>query len=548
MKRKKKITSKLLVKDTPNLKTYLLIIILLLFFGIYFQFDAFKNNYIVNDDSRIHLLPYLKIQNPDLFTNDYFFSDLVSLFNPIGYNILFSIIATSFDIILFSKILSLILFVLVGIYLFQIGLLIKDKYFAYLLTFFFSFYIWTFVTLSGANPRAFAYPLIIAFLYYLMSEKYFLVCIVLLLELLFYPPAFLISIIIYSLKLINIKNFQTLRKFKLNKEILSYLITLFLCVILLIVITYKYNNPIYGESFNKKDIESMDVFSKDGGRFKTYPYDSIFSLVLKYSYLPFLLSLFSLIMFNKKYFHLNKIIYFLFISGIIMYFLSIFFADSLHYYDRYIRYTMPLFFSIIGLLGLYFLINKFNTFFFSNKQKTKYMLLWLTLLLLYVLTFNSFNKDLIDCSQDKELYSFLQTKPNDIQVVGLGQKMDCIPLYANRKVLFNYEFLQPVAKTQYLEMLNRTNAFTTILYSNISTDIFNFCSIYEVDYILLSEDLFSEKGYNKALRYLPKPFEENLIKNKIYMNSSFLKNEIIYNDNLTKIEDIFIYKCKYLKS
>lgn len=171
------------------LRIEFLIIFLAFVVGIYSQFPTFFNNYIISDDVRQHIYWMQQFQDNGLFRND-LLTDYAKNYQPWGFVALYYIFSFIVDPMIVSKVIPIILLMVSSLYLFKLVKHITNDYAGFVAA---SIFMVTPIYLDrmiGGLPRAFAYPLLIIFLYYLVRKEYLKSSFVLILQCLFYPIVF----------------------------------------------------------------------------------------------------------------------------------------------------------------------------------------------------------------------------------------------------------------------------------------------------------------------------------------------------------------------
>lgn len=166
----------------------ILIVLLLVSLGIsiYVDYPFLKNRLLIDDDLRTTTYWMPKFQDPELF-NDYISKRMIqnSYRYSLGYVLLYYITSFIMEPILFSKILPLILVPLTAYFFFKVGRLIAGNV-AGIFTSFFAIPFLQYYTFAGGITRAFCWPLLGAFVYFLLSKQYWKVSLILILQALFY--------------------------------------------------------------------------------------------------------------------------------------------------------------------------------------------------------------------------------------------------------------------------------------------------------------------------------------------------------------------------
>ena len=126
----------------------------------------------------------------------------------LGYGLLFYLASFVIDHIWLSKWLVFALMPLCVTYLFKLGKLLDDNVTAISLSLLFVFFILAShqsISIAGGLQRAFAVPLLIIFLYYMIREQYIGAGLMILMSALFYWPNFPLAVLVYGLSLIKVE-------------------------------------------------------------------------------------------------------------------------------------------------------------------------------------------------------------------------------------------------------------------------------------------------------------------------------------------------------
>jgi hypothetical protein len=157
--------------------------------------QAFASDYVVQDDARQHIFWMQRFLDPELFPND-LIADYFQAAAPIGYEWLYrSLAMLGLTPDLVSKILPFFLGLITVGYGYFLSLEIFPLPFgAFISAALLNQAIWGSDEISSATPRAFLYPLLIAFLFYMLRQARWRSALVLVLQAIFYPPIILISV------------------------------------------------------------------------------------------------------------------------------------------------------------------------------------------------------------------------------------------------------------------------------------------------------------------------------------------------------------------
>ncbi|XQQ07612.1 MAG: hypothetical protein EDM05_61445 [Leptolyngbya sp. IPPAS B-1204] len=150
-----------------------------LYFGLVSLHYALSQAYLVQDDARLHIVWLQQWMDPELFPQD----GIARYYQTIqagGFKTLYwSMAQLGIEPLRLAKLLPTLLALITTVYLFQFSLaLLPVPAAAFLATLLLNQNIWFKDDLISATPRAFVYPLLAAFLYYLVRRR-FACCLVL---------------------------------------------------------------------------------------------------------------------------------------------------------------------------------------------------------------------------------------------------------------------------------------------------------------------------------------------------------------------------------
>ncbi|NJN30140.1 MAG: hypothetical protein HC824_06635 [Synechococcales cyanobacterium RM1_1_8] len=163
-------------------------------FSLLFYQQAFSAPFVIQDDARQHIFWMRRFLDPELFPND-LIADYFESVAPAGYSLLYRIAALlGFDPILFSKLLPLGLSLIAVSYCFGLSLTIFPLPVAAFSSALLLAQSLCFTdTLVSGIQKAFIYPFVCAFLYYLAQRRWLGTVISLVLLGGFYPQMVLIA-------------------------------------------------------------------------------------------------------------------------------------------------------------------------------------------------------------------------------------------------------------------------------------------------------------------------------------------------------------------
>ncbi|WP_293084939.1 hypothetical protein [Okeania sp. SIO3B5] len=198
---------KFLTPQTPVRFWFYLSLGLAAICGILGIIPAFSREYIVQDDARSHVFWMTRFINPELFPKD-IIADYFQSVAPTGYTYfyqLFSLIGI--PPLLLNKFLPIILGLITTTYCFRVEIEIFPVPLAgFLSTLFLNQNLWLKDDLISATPRAFFYPLFLAFLYYFIRHSWLGIAVAIALLGLFYPQGVLLCLAFLILDFLHFRS------------------------------------------------------------------------------------------------------------------------------------------------------------------------------------------------------------------------------------------------------------------------------------------------------------------------------------------------------
>lgn len=170
-------------------------------YGILALQKALSGEYVVQDDARQHVFWMRRFLDPELFPHDLIANYFQSV-APAGYTALYRLMAFGIDPLLLSKLLPTVLGLITTGYCFGVCLqLLPVPMTGFIAALLLNQNLWMQDGLISATPKAFIYPLFLAFLYYLLRRSLLPCAIALALLGLFYPSLVFICAVLLILQL-----------------------------------------------------------------------------------------------------------------------------------------------------------------------------------------------------------------------------------------------------------------------------------------------------------------------------------------------------------
>lgn len=157
------------------------------------NFDIFTNPYLVNDDVRQQLFWMERWRDPQLFQDD-FLTNYAEAYVPLGVKGIYRLASFWFDPLIFSNILTAILFSIAAGIWFAWGRLFGDDLTAFLLVVVYFLFSGFQYQIAGGLSRAFVLPLLLAYLLFVSQGRFFHAGLVILVQSFFNPYVFLLCL------------------------------------------------------------------------------------------------------------------------------------------------------------------------------------------------------------------------------------------------------------------------------------------------------------------------------------------------------------------
>lgn len=502
-----------------------------LIFGLQAVQYAFSSEYIIQDDARQHVFWMQRFLDPQLFPQDWIADYFQFMASP-GYRFIYHTAAElGIEPFTLNKILPLILGLIATGYAFGVAieiLPIPAAGFAAALVL--NQTLWIEDDLISATPRAFLYPLFLAFCYYLLRQssrdsphrsktshwRSRLFCLVLLgLQGLFYPPFALVSLGLLTLRLFH----RSEKGWRFSQQPVNYwLWGAGVLVVALVLLPYELADNPFGSMITPGQAVLQPEFQRVGGKYGRaffFDHNPLFFWLLgpRSGLLPELPTLalvpLSLLGFTLPFFlgrpakfplarqvtqRVSLLVEILFVS------LGLFLAAHLllfrlHFPSRYpyhsLRIVLPLAAGIALVLGLEAILRSFN----QGSSKPRLISLAVRGLLAVVLILGPFfltvqNQGQVVGSVPR-LYEFLSRQPPETLVASVAEEVNNLPSFAARPILVGREYALPYHTRYYAEIRQRTVDLIAAQYSPDLEPVKRFIQTYGIDFILLDAAAFT---------------------------------------------------------
>lgn len=480
-------------------------------YGILGLKQVFSAEYMVQDDARQHVFWMMRFVDPELFPKD-FIANYFQSVAPAGYSTLYKLAATiGINPLFFHKILPLFLGLISTYYCFGLCLeMLPVPMTGFIASLLLNQHMWMTDDLASTTPRAFIYPIFLAFLYYL-SRSSLLPCLgAIALIGLFYPPYALVAAGILVLRLLCWEN----GGLRLSGDRTNYLFcTTGLGVIFLVMLPYALDNSEFGPTYTAAEAKQMGEFAPDGRNafFRPNPVDywltgrgsgmfpkSLFTPVthcvgLLFPLLLFLRSAFPLAnQIQSKIWLLLQ----LFLASSAMFLAAHATIFKLYQPGRYTAYSLRFIVVLISAIALTLIIDGVGHW--ASKTATTFHLKSLVALIttaiiaVAVVLYPYFAKKFptVGYVEGKmpALYKFFEQQPKDILIASIATDTDHLPTFSQRSVLVAKEYAVPYQKGYYSRYRQRLNDLIRAQYTPDRAVLQKFISSYGVDFWMLDRN------------------------------------------------------------
>ncbi|NEP08961.1 MAG: hypothetical protein F6K14_01650 [Symploca sp. SIO2C1] len=530
---------------TPKAKNYNFQVIfwlsLSLVFAAHYSILGFQQSltqYSIQDDARQHVFWMRRFLDPELFPND-LIADYFQSVAPWGYTNLYHLFATvGIDPIVLSKYLPIVLGLITTAYCFGVCLEILPVPVAgFMAAVMLNQNLWIEDDLVSATPRAFIYPLLLGFLYYLLRGS-LLPCLgAIALQGLFYPQSVLISSGVLVLRVLHwgtrswrdagtrrrgdaeMKRQGKNSQFPIPNSqfpIPYQFAAAGLGVALLVLLPYALSNSSFGPIITVDQAKSLpefwsggrSTFFRDnlwlfwlGGRSGILPDMPVTPLILGTGLLlPILLRYPSRLPLVKEVKYKAVILAQLILASLGMFAAAHIFLFRLHLPNRYTSHSFRVTIALAAAIALTIILDAIFVWAqrqikprFSGRQVVAVgtAVLLGMVITLYPQTWRHFPRTQYQLGQHPELYEFFAQQPKNILIASLAEEANNLPTFAQRSILVGSEYAIPYHTGYYNQFRQRVLDLIQAQYSPNLAEVQEFIDKYNIDFWLLDLAAFT---------------------------------------------------------
>lgn len=491
---------------------------------------AFASPYVIQDDARQHVAWMQRFVDPSLFPGD-LSADYFQSVAPWAYTMFYRLGAIAgIDPITFSKVLPIILLAISSAYAFGIfQKLLPLPWASFLGVLILNKLVWLQDDLISATPVAFAYPLLLASLYYLLSESIipFVIAIALLGQT--YPQCALVVAGVLVLRLGSWQQGHV--SLASRRELVLSLAGL--GAIALALLPYVLIPSPYDPVVSSAEARTMFAFSPEGWSSffnpnpwqfwfcgqrsgmlppewcKRIEYNSLWSMLPQFALalsLPWLLR-------SPQRFPLAQqittkiwILPQLLLVSFTLFFVAHALIFNLHLPNRYTEHTIRIVMAIALTLSVVLILHSLIRFLRRQHYAIAFIALTMvgTALVLYPEVVQGYSLRQINYVQGNfpNLYEFLKAQPRDSLLASLSDEVNNLPTFAQQSILVGGQgYALPYHKGYFEDVTRRSEALIQAQYSPDLEDVKAFIREFGVDFWLLERDAF-EREYVKQDAWL----------------------------------------------
>ncbi len=465
---------------------------------VFVHWAAFTNPFVINDDVRQQIFWMQQWQDPELFPHD-LLTDYARHYVPWGVKGLYWLASAIISPILFSKILTGVLFVCLSVCLFLIGAEILDRRLAWITVAVFWLMPFFLHTISGGLARSFAFPLLAWFWLAWLRKSPWGMGGALSCQALFIP---------YVVPISAGSALLALGVSHLGKGVappfprrLSHFACLALALGLVFLFNYHLTSQGFGPLVSAADLANRPEFTRVG-RFPIVPVPSVFwELVRPFEFIaPFRESgpvagglvcaaVICMAILGWRRLDWRELLprlqpaLHLGLASLACYVAARLFFLKLFVPDRYLIYTLNLFYCVALALGFYGLM--------KDRQMTRGLALGLLAVVVALSGWRLQGVGLYDYSEFKPLYAALSQTSKDALIAGHPNLMDNIPTLARRPAFVTTELAHPWSKGYWEKLRPRLEELFAAYYTGDPRAVRAFCRKWGISYLVVDRRHFT---------------------------------------------------------
>jgi hypothetical protein len=466
---------------------------------------AFASRDLIQDDARQHIFWMARFRDPTLFPND-LIANYFQAVAPAGYKAIYWILAKcGVDPLLFSKMLPAAIGLLTAYLAFQFFLrLTADARGAFFASVLMCQLIWFKDDVVSATPRAFVYPLFLAFLLFLVDRRLILCLLMLTLEGLIYPQAAFVSEGVLVLRLLKWKD----RHVDLSRDRADYALAGGgLLLLAIVLIAFASSISTFGPVISRDEALVLPEFLRHGrSQFFTGGIDFWVTsarsgfwpnaipahvIVLAFAGLVLLVA-------RLKSGAVGQLFLSIALSAIGLWAAAHLFLFKLHLPARYSQWPVRILVALMAAFALGAICKSVGKW---RAQFLPVVVLVLSgLLVVFPIFAKNFPYHSYVKARPKALFEFLRSQPKNVVIATLRESANSIPVFAQRSVLVSAEHAIPYHTGYYREIRERGRDLVQAHFTSHPDELRAFIEKYHVDLIVIGRKP-TKPAYIKKLRW-----------------------------------------------
>lgn len=472
--------------------------------------QAFSSQYVVQDDARQHVFWMERFVDGGLFPKD-LSADYFQAMAPYGYTGLYGLMALlKVDPLLLNKLLPSVLGLVATAYCFGLCFqILRVPTAAFISALLLNQSLWMQDDLVSATPRAFLYPLLLAFLYYLSRGSWVLCFAALALEGLFYPSVAFISVGILVVRLLVWRGGRA-RFSRVRRDYVFCAIGLAIVGVVLCI--YAVKSSGFGPVVTASEARAMAEFSPKGrmrvfheGFWEYWVSGTNTGMIPAASLMPVTICsavLLPILLRYRNRFPLTnqistnvRLLPQLAFASVLMFFAAHLLMFKLYLPNRYTQHSVRIILCVGAGLALTIILDSVLRFceqpFFGRQVLALASIALLAFpLILFPGSPRKFMRANYRTGGEPRLYAFFSQQPKDILIASLSHESSKIPVFAKRSTLVSWESSIPFHKRYYSQMRQRAVDLINGQYSPDLSELQSVIQKYQIDFLLVDRRAF----------------------------------------------------------
>lgn len=489
---------------------------------------TFRHQYAFQDDARQYVSWMQRCEDPTLFPND-LIADCFQSGSPPGFATLYRFGARiGVGPVLLSKFLPLALGLMATGFAYAIFLrFLPSSPGAFLAAVLLNQNMWANDDLVSATPRAFACPLFLAFLFFLLKRSRIWIGITVAMLGLFFPPLALLAVAVLTVRLLSWPGFRFRFSFSRNKtDWVLWLVGM--VAALLSLLHYKISPSSHGPLITLEQARQEPACNLVGNgqgrtlfcdpnpvRFWLFNQDSgclalrvvpltIFPALL----LPWCLRRPDRFPLAARVTEETRCLNQMLLASLGMFLLAHACLFELYFPSRYTVHSLRLVLALAGGLVLALVFDRAGRLDARSERGPRWRIgtMVLALVTVSILQRPTISDQGFIIGQTPEIYEHLARQPKDALTASLSLEADNIPIFARRSVLVAREYAYPYQTGYYAEIRQRCRDLIEAQYSPDLEVVQRFIQKYRVNFILVDENAFTTdylKNYTWLWQFQP---------------------------------------------